>query len=88
MSEEKKHLEALSMHVHLAVRKLKIGDAGIIVCNREFPLDEVREYLFGYASHKRKWFKPKHDPVTNVLHVVRVEVPKAPGTERDAEEVE
>jgi len=88
MSEEKKHLEALYQHVHQRVRALKMGEAGSIPCNREFPADEVRQYLFGYATHKDKWFKPTLDRVSNVIHVVRVPVPVAPtGLESDEKEV-
>jgi hypothetical protein len=90
MSAEKKHLEALNELVHLRVKTLKMGDAGTIPCTREFPVDEVRQYLFAYATHKKtKWFTAKHDPVSNVLHVVRVPLPKPPSRgEPDAEEVE
>jgi hypothetical protein len=87
MSDE--HLDALYRHVHPRVRALTMGDASMIQCTREFPVDEVRQYLFGYASFKKKWFSATHDPVSNVLHVVRIEVPKPPGrSEPDMEEVE
>jgi len=88
VSEEKKHLEALYEHVHPKVRGLKMGEIGAISCTREFPINELRWYLFAYAGHKNKWFKVTHDAVSNVVYAKRVERPIAVKHERDDEEVE
>ena len=75
MSPELEHLTSLYKHVHGVVRLLKIDDTGTIPCTKEFPADEIRAYIRGYAFHKRKWFEAKHDAVAGVIYAKRVAVP-------------
>ena len=84
---ENKRLNALAKHAYNVLRKLKMGDHGAISCSAQYPMDEVRGYIYGYAFHKKKWFEVKTDSVANALIVTRAERPK-PVKQFDEEEVE
>ena len=84
---EKERLTSLAQHTIDVLRKLKMGQQGTISCSREFPMDDVRGYIYGYAFHKKKWFEVKTDSVANALIVTRAERPK-PVKQFDEEEVE
>ena len=68
-------LDNLSKHVHEALKRLKMGDAGTIAITKEFPLDDVRQYVGAYAMHKDKWFEMEYDKTTKTLNVIRVALP-------------
>lgn len=80
------HLEDLANHVHGTLRLLRMGDKGKISCG-EFTMDEVRNYTFAYAVHKKKWFNMVPDSVSNSLIVERAEKPVRKPKEKE-EEVE
>jgi hypothetical protein len=69
-------LQALHDHVHNAVRGLKMGETGEIECTREFPVDDIQNYLRGYALHKGKWFDTTTDLTSRRIFVKRA--PPAP----------
>lgn len=82
---EKKKLQDIAKVVHAALFKLKMGQTGTILCSKELPFEEVKEYVMAYAFHKRKWFKTRHDQVSNVLYAERS---PPPPWEKEEEHVE
>jgi hypothetical protein len=82
----KQKLEALGNRVHDALRLLRLGDKNVIAC-KEDTSEEIINYIYAYAIHKRKWFIIRYDKVSNVLHVERAEEPK-PKYKENQEEVE
>jgi hypothetical protein len=52
----KQKLETLGKRVHDALRLLRIGDKGIVSCD-QYTEEEVINYIYAYAIHKRKWFE-------------------------------
>jgi hypothetical protein len=84
---EKDRLTGLAQHAHDALRMLRMGEQATISCSRQYPMDEVRGYIYGYAFHKKKWFDIKTNKVANALVVTRTEKPK-PIKHFDGEEVE
>jgi hypothetical protein len=75
MDPEKQKLISIAKHVHSVLRNLKMGEIGTIPCSKEYPTEEVRSYATAYAFHKRKWFKLKHDPVSNIIYAERAPPP-------------
>jgi len=73
---ENQRLNDLAKHAYNVLRKLKMGDRGTISCGRQFPMDEVRGYIYGYAFHKKKWFDIQTDSVSSSLIVTRAPKPK------------
>lgn len=84
---ETQKLEKLGKHVDRAVRALKMGQSARISCNK-FTMDEVRNYLWGYAVHKKKWFTAQEDSVSNALIATRTEKPVVEKDEFEEEEAE
>jgi hypothetical protein len=54
---------------------LKMGETGAIACSKEFPFEDVHEYVRAYSLHKRKWFKMRHDTVSNIVYAERAKPP-------------
>jgi hypothetical protein len=76
MEEQKHHIIQMSTIVHTALKALKMGETGTVVCSKQFSADELREYITAYAFHKNKWFTIKHDAVSNVLFCERAPLPR------------
>ena len=70
MEPEKKRLLAVASLVHNALRKLKMEDRATIPL-KDFTFEEVRNYVWAYAMHKKKWFHLRHDKTANVIHAER-----------------
>jgi hypothetical protein len=60
----------ISVVVHEALRRLKVGDTGIVSCGK-FPAEDVRQYVEAYALHKDKWFALTYDRTLNSWRAVR-----------------
>jgi len=73
MEPEKKRLVGIALRVHNALRMLKLGESATIACDKDYPVDEVRNYVWAYAMHKGKWFDCKYDPTGKTLSALRVE---------------
>ena len=78
MDPEKLHLKQISQRVHAALRMLKMGEVGVITCDKTFSMDEVEDYVIAYSFHKRKWFKPRRDEATGTLYCTRLAPPPFP----------
>ena len=85
VEEDKARLVSLAAIVHNAVRKLKMGDVGVISVTRTFSADAIIEYARAYAFYKGKWFDFRFDAVSRTLYATRV---KPPPFERPPEVVD
>ena len=84
---EKRKLKALSLHVHAALRTLKMGETGAIPVTADHSADAIMKYIWGYAFHKRKWFEAKYDKTTRVVYAER-KPPPPWNTEEEYDEEE
>jgi hypothetical protein len=83
------HLDGLSKLVHEALKRLKMGDSGVISCSKEYKQEEVMLYARAYGVHKHKWFEIEYDKTTNIVRAKRAPIPpKTLLQETDEEEVE
>ena len=71
---EKQRLTQIALRVHGALRMLKMGQTGVISLS-PFKYEEVKNYIWAYAMHKRKWFTTRHDPNANVIIAQRAAPP-------------
>jgi hypothetical protein len=70
------HLDGLYNLAHPILKRLKMGDTGTIQCSKEYPSEEVMQYVMAYAGHKDKWFDPvKYDKATDTVSAKRAPVP-------------
>lgn len=70
MEPAKRRLTDLSQLVHNSLRKLKLEDTATIPM-KDFAYEEVRNYVWAYGLHKKKWFHLRHDKTANVVHAER-----------------
>ena len=75
MIENKEKLTDLAIFFHDKVRMLKVGGTVTIPLTK-FSAEDIRQYMWGYAMFKKKWFEARHDKTANVLRVERVDVPE------------
>jgi hypothetical protein len=89
MDDDKKRLAAVSRYVHTSLRMLKMGQTGTISCNKDYPVETIKEYVMAYAFHKRKWFKVSYDKMNQVIYAERAPPPPWDhgATEREEEEL-
>jgi len=80
---EKERVEKMYLVVHEAVRRLKMGEEGYIICT-EFSVDSVRSYLWAYAFHKKKWFDTEYDATNKILTATRAPAP--PWDDQDSDD--
>jgi hypothetical protein len=69
------HLKDISEHVHESLKRLKMGDSGVVPITKDFKAEELTRYIQAYAMHKTKWFDLEHDETANVLRATRVTPP-------------
>jgi len=81
---EKQRLLDLGMHVHKALRMLKMGESATITCDK-FTDEEISQYIVAYAFHKKKWFSAKFDPTNLSFAATRAPPPPWPKEEIDEE---
>jgi len=84
MDPEKQKLLDLALHVHRALRMLKMGESATISCGTKFPHEEVSQYVVAYAFHKKKWFSTKFDPTSEIIYATRS--PPPPWEKEEIEE--
>jgi len=75
VDQDRDRLKGVSRRVHSALRKLKMGESATIAYDKEYPLEDVRNYLIAYALHKGKWFKTRTDETTHIIYATRAAPP-------------
>jgi hypothetical protein len=69
------HLDGLYAHCHPILKRLKMGDEGMITCTKEYNAEEIELYSRAYAGHKKKWFETSYDKALDVVRVKRGPIP-------------
>jgi len=89
MDPDKKRLKDLHGLVHHALRRLKMGETGVIQVSAEHPAEDIINYMWAYSFHKRKWFEAKNDKTARVVYAERKPPPpwEKPDEEDEEEEV-
>jgi len=66
-----KRLDDIAGIVHESLKRLKMGETGVIPVSKEFRSEELIRYVHAYAMHKSKWFNTEYDATSKAVIATR-----------------